>query len=1008
MSCNTKLENLVDHFKKHLSYYKQKNIENPYNEHSCRTEYIEPLLEILGWDVSNSQGLAPQYREVIAENYSTNTDSNDPLKFRPDYSLTLRGVTKLFVEAKKPSVDILEDSDSALQIRKYGWNAGHKIAILTNFEYFVIYDTTYVPKKGERSTVARHKCYHYLDYFKSIDEIGNLVSKDAVYSGNFDAFTNKEFPIGNNGTQQVDKYFLTQINNWRVALSNELYSKGGRYKSIEVLNDVVQDFINQIVFLRICEDKNLPVYHHLKETVANKAQLHRKLEELFRKADNRYNSGLFSGNNIIFDLNSKVIKEMIEGLYYPQSPYLFNIIEPNMLGKIYEVFLTEQLTCVDNKISLARKKDCINKTIVTTPTEIVKYIVEKTLKPLCEGLSPDRIKELRIADIACGSGIFLEEVFSFIQSKCVDWYKNNNPEHLEKIDGNRWKLPLQEKKELLTSCVYGIDIDIHAVEATKFSLLIKLIEDETAPSVVDSKPILPDLSSNIFHGNSLVSKKEIGNLSISNEDLFAMVPFNWEKMGVINGFDAIVGNPPYENTEDMHAHLPEIEFSIYTNKKNYKSSYKQFDKYFIFLERAINKVKNNGYVCFIIPNRFYKIVAGENLRQLISEKKMLVRLDDFGDEQLFEDKTIYSSILLLQKKEQDSFVFSNVKTSSSLWIGEKVNSIEMLSDTLNKLPWRLSTDFDFLRMMRKLDDVSVPLSKYANIINGIQTSAERPNPIYWFSSDMIQDETDEYFVILKDGHKYRIEKSILRPYFKPSKQKEKGLNSYSSLKTDKMIIFPYDKKGQLFDIEVMKKYYPGTFKYLKANYNRLVPKSVSKKGIRDVKDATKDTWYQYGRNQGLTAFTNTPKLIVGILSKEPMYAYDRANMLISSGGTAGYCAISVKRGSRYKLEYLQAWLSNPYTEKLLKIIGCDFEGGFTSRGTSVLSILPFVELDFKNPTQKSIYDRVVVCSQEIYKINKKLDKKTLTKSDKDFYLSQKEELIQEIEGLIGRVYRLEF
>ena len=116
-------------------------------------------------------------------------------------------------------------------------------------------------------------------------------------------------------------------------MSNELYAKGGRYSSLDILNDVVQEFINQIVFIRICEDKNLPLYHKLKDTISDISTLHNELEALFRNADKRYNSGMFSGDYIIFDLNSSVISDMIKGLYYPQSPYMFNIIEPNMLGK---------------------------------------------------------------------------------------------------------------------------------------------------------------------------------------------------------------------------------------------------------------------------------------------------------------------------------------------------------------------------------------------------------------------------------------------------------------------------------------------------------------------------------------------------------------------------------------------------------------------------------------------------------------------------------------------------
>jgi len=123
------LKTLTEKFAANLRYYK--DARQAYNEHSCRIEYIDPFLSLLGWDVSNSKALPPQYREVIAENYSTKTD-------RPDYSLTLRGVTKLFVEAKKPSVDVSVLPEPALQARKYGWNANHKVVVLTNFEYLLI------------------------------------------------------------------------------------------------------------------------------------------------------------------------------------------------------------------------------------------------------------------------------------------------------------------------------------------------------------------------------------------------------------------------------------------------------------------------------------------------------------------------------------------------------------------------------------------------------------------------------------------------------------------------------------------------------------------------------------------------------------------------------------------------------------------------------------------------------------------------------------------------------
>lgn len=993
----TELQNLVDRFHANINFYK--DTKNSYNEHSCRIEYIDPLLKVLGWDVANEKGLAPQYREVIAENYSTRTD-------RPDYTITLRGVPKFFVEAKKPAVDITREPDPAIQTRKYGWNAKHRLAVLTNFEYLAIYDTCHIAHEDDGCAVARYRLYHYTEYVEKIEEIVGLIARDTVYSGDFDAYLDENFPATGGQTQQVDTMFLSQINEWRVALSNELYAQGSRYASLEVLNDVVQEFINQIVFLRICEDKNLPLYHKLKDTITDSNQMQSKLEELFRSADRRYNSGMFSGEDIIFDLSCEVIKRMIEDLYYPQSPYLFNIIEPNLLGKIYEIFLTEQLVLLENNtIGLGKKKDCQNRSVVTTPTEIVKYMVDKTLSKVCEGKTPSEVLNISVADIACGSGIFLEEAFAYLQDYCVQWYiSNGQRNHLIETGIDLYKLPLQEKKDILCSCIYGIDIDIHAVEVAKFSLLIKLIEDETAPSVAEVVPILPDLSNNIQFGNSLVSQAELIGISGANHQVMEIVPFDWSAINNGCGFDVIIGNPPYVNTEGMHTLLPSAEVEIY--KKKYKTSHKQFDKYFIFIEQAINKIKENGLVCYIVPNKFFKIGAGEKLRSLIAKERMLVSLDDFGDTQLFEDKTIYSSIILLSKEKQTAFVYSSIDSTKKLWAGETIDTVELSSTVLNELPWRLTTDLEFLKMLKKLDTVAVPITKHADIFTGIQTSAEQKRT-YWFSDEEIISETEECYTIQRDGRTFSIEKMILRPYFKPVKKSEKKQNTYSYLTTNKHIIFPYDFTGKVIPLDELQTNYPGTYEYLVANYDILAPKGIILGGKRDVKYATVDTWYRYGRHQALTAFNNRRKLIVGILSKEPMYALDTNDYLIASGDTAGYCAVCEQEDSPYALEYIQAWLTNEYTEKILQIIGSDFENGFYSRGRSVLVTLPFVELNFGDSKQKTIYDRVVEATREIYRINEELNGQPAKRITATLQ-RQKESLISEIQRLIGSVYRLEF
>lgn len=996
-----RLNQLVDKYRKYQTYYHDN--KNAYNETECRDEYISPLLECLGWDVQNARGTLPQYKEVVVEKFSNSAE-------RPDYTLTLNGVSKIFVEAKKPSVNILIETEPAMQARRYGWNAKHAISVLTNFEYLLIYDTTNQPQESDDARTSLYRKYYFEEYVEKVQEIGELISRESVYSGCFDQLVEQSFARSGRHSTEIDETFLKQMNAWRLQLGVELYAK---YKDLRVLNDIVQDFINQIIFIRICEDRKLPLYKRLYEMITDKAQLQKALTDTFQEADKRYNSGLFKNKYLneysIFDLNSDSIYDMIDSLYYPKTPYLFTIIKPDILGKIYESFLTERLTVSEGMVCLAKKSEYQYKSVVSTPVEIVKYMVKNTLEPICINRSPEALRQLKIIDIACGSGVFLQEAYQYLIDYSVRWYEEHDPAYLLELDNGRKKLPLEDKKRLLLDCIFGVDIDLHAVEVSKFSLLLKLIEDETLPSVKGANPILPDLSANLQTGNALIERADLNDVAVSVEELIDMAPFDWSDINHGEKFDVVLGNPPYVKTEDMHLLSGDTEFALYKNK--YQSAYKQYDKYFLFTEKAMSLLKDNGVLCYIIPNKFYKIAAGQELRKLLCQN--VYSIDDFGDAQLFPDKTIYSAIVTAGKQKCTDLRYSHINTAADLWIGKNVESIVLKNEDLSKEPWCLSSDIGFMRMLNNIQKKSVPLSEVAEVLNGIQTSAERPErfsdkkEVYWFSNACIESEDDSFLYINRYDHQYRIEKSILKPYFKPTKAAEKGMDTYSLLSTDKRIIFPYDAEGKLYDIQLMRANYPGTFAYLSDCYDRLVPRCLNHGIGRDVPDATPDTWYKYGRTQALTAFVNTPKLIVRVLSKEPMYAYDDQDMLIASGGTAGYCAVKQSAKSCYALEYIQAWLAHPYTERIFQIQGSDFENGFTARGTFLLKKLPFVLLDWADAKQKELYEEVVADARRIYKLNHEIRLRP-DKTSRTILEKEKQKLVREIQALITKVYEQDF
>lgn len=536
-----------------------------YNETQLRTDFLDPFFTMLGWDITNMQGKPTNEREVLVEE-GLRSEANENTK-KPDYTFRLFAERKFFVEAKKPFVKIETDPQPAKQVRRYGFTAKLKISVLTNFEYLAIYDCSEPVQNTDNASKRRVKLYHFSEYEEKFDEIKSLIGQEDVYSGRFDeVWSDIEHQIQR---FNVDDLFLKQINEWRILLGNEILTKNPEIDEFQ-LNDLVQSYINSVVFLRVCEDRNLEIYKTLLILAENED--FSALIEKFRSADAKYNAGLFSQplSDEIISNESTAFWQIIKQLYFPESSYSFAVFSSDILGHIYEIFLSEQLKVENGNIVLRKKPEIEDRDVVTTPTFIVRDILNETVKKYCEGKSAGKILNSKFADIACGSGAFLLELFQLLNDILIDYYLKNDKSKLIQTNINTYKLPFEIKRQLLLNCIYGVDKDYNAVEAAKFGLLLKLLEDEDVNSTNKTKPVLPDLSENIFFGNSLLNPKQVTN----KKDQVIINPFDFSELR----FDVIVGNPPYMKSEDMKNITP-LELPLY--KTNYDSTYKQFDKYFL-------------------------------------------------------------------------------------------------------------------------------------------------------------------------------------------------------------------------------------------------------------------------------------------------------------------------------------------------------------------------------------------------------------------------------------------
>jgi len=609
----SKVERLVERFARHLDAYRRAD----YKEAQVRTEFIDPLFEALGWDVRNVHGYAEQYKDVIHE---------DAIKVggatrAPDYCFRIGGVRKFFLEAKKPSVWVKGELGPAYQLRRYAWSAKLPLSILTDFEEFAVYDCLQRPSPADKPGVGRVTYLTFDQYAERFDDVYGIFGKESVLQGSFDRYV--QDTKRKHGTSEVDAEFLKEIEGWRDALAHNVALRNPAL-SVHELNYAVQRTIDRLIFLRMCEDRGIEDYGRLLALTGGPA-IYARLGELYRQADEKYDSDLFDFQADTLSkslaVDDRVLKPILAGLYYPQSPYEFSVLPTEILGQVYEQFLGKVIRLTSAHRAVVEEKPEVKKAggVYYTPAYIVDYIVRQTVGRLVEDKTPRQISKLRILDGACGSGSFLLGAYQYLLDYHLQWYGANDPaKHAQgrqpavyQGPHGEWRLTTAEKKRILLNNVYGVDIDRQAVEVTRLSLLLKVLEGENQETLGQQLALwreraLPDLASNVKCGNSLIGPDYFGGQLLPDEEEMRRVnPFDWEaefpEIMAAGGFDCVIGNPPYVFGRDWRALNISDGVKEYLGTR-YKSSPYQLDMFSIFMEKASRLCKLSGRVGLIVPN----------------------------------------------------------------------------------------------------------------------------------------------------------------------------------------------------------------------------------------------------------------------------------------------------------------------------------------------------------------------------------------------------------------------
>jgi hypothetical protein len=514
-----------------------------------------------------------------------------------------------------------------------------------------------------------------------------------------------------------------------------------------------------------------------------------------------------------------------------------------------------------------------------------------------------------------------------------------------------------------------VDIDPQAVEVTKLSLLLKVLEGESSDSIARQLSLiqeraLPDLDNNIKCGNSLIGPDFYDNQDLhlfGEEDFYRINIFDWKEAfpqvfdSESLGFDAVIGNPPYIRIQTLKEFAP-VEVEHY--KKAYRSAAKgNYDIYVAFVERGLQLLNKSGRLGYILPHKFFNAKYGEPLRGLISEGKHLSEVVNFGDEQVFKGATTYTCLLFLNGFSSKEFRVEKVDDLSA-WrsTGKAIEGTVSASNATSR-EWNFTVGSGaelFERLMRmpiKLGDVA------HRIFQGLITGAD---PVF-----VLSNSEDGRYLSEATRQKHHIEPDLMHPLCKGSV----NIRRYHVSALTKSILFPYrlsDGKAELLSSNELETRYPGAWDYLQANRERLESRERGK--------WSHERWYAFGRTQNLSAMEQK-KLLTPSIAQSASFTLDTDDFYYfvgSGGGGGGGYGITLESDASVSYEYILGLLNSKLLDLYLKSFSSKFRGGFYAYNRQYIEQLPIRTIDFSDLEEVERHKRMVSLVERMLELHERL------------------------------------
>ena len=415
-------------------------------------------------------------------------------------------------------------------------------------------------------------------------------------------------------------------------------------------------------------------------------------------------------------------------------------------------------------------------------------------------------------------------------------------------------------------------------------------------------------------------------------DQNAVSPFfdpEW-MFGVADGFDIVIGNPPYLRIQGIRN--SNSDFADYL-VANYNSATGSFDLYVAFVERALQLISSNGIVNFIMPVKWTNAAFGKGLRDVVSKQKAAKKIINFSEYQVFNAST-YTGLQwfkpnsdYLEYYELDRNLEFNIELKSYLENLSKDTSSIVNTDKLNKDTWVLASS-EVSKLLNKLNEQPLRLEDvFEKIFQGIATSKD---DVYF-----IYDCTETQSTITGESKQLNkrvtIEKGLVKPLLKGE-----DVHRYDNLSSNRYVIFPYKLENgtaNLYAEEELKLLFPNGYAYLKECETLL-------RGREKGRLKNDIYWYRYIYPKNLTLF-QSPKLVAPEISLGGNFSYDGNGQFYSTTTIYGYI---MKESCNVSYETLMAILNSKLCWWFMSNTGTVLAQGYYRYKPAYLKPLPIPQI----------------------------------------------------------------